>query len=320
MWKTVLRRVLLMIPQLIILSVLIFVLAKAMPGDPFTGLITPQTDPKRIEELRIKAGFYDPLHTQYINWIKRALHGDFGKSYTYQRPVADIIGERARNTFFLSLLATTLLYAIAIPLGINAGRYYNSKFDKAVVFYNFLSYAMPSFMLYLIMILIFGFKLGWFPTSGTVASGLGGNTFAIIMSRIYHMILPATTYALLATTGTIQYLRNEVVDAKSMDYVRTARAKGVPINKVYTHHIFRNSLLPIAAFFGFTITGLLGGSIILETIFSYPGMGQLFIEAMRVRDYSIITTLLMLYGFLTLTGSVLSDIIMSIVDPRIRIE
>lgn len=320
MWKTVLRRVLLMIPQLIILSVLVFALAKAMPGDPFTGLITPETDPKRIEELREKAGLKDPLPTQYVRWLTNASKGDFGMSYTYKRPTVDIIGERASNTFYLSLLSTFLLYAIAIPLGVNAGRYYNSKFDKIVVFYNFLSYAMPSFVLYLVMILVFGFKLGWFPTSGTVAAGLGDNKIAYILSRLYHMILPSITYALLATTSTIQYLRNEVVDAKSMDYVRTARAKGVPINKVYSNHIFRNSLLPIAAFFGFTITGLLSGSIILETIFSYPGMGQLFIEAMRVRDYNIITALIMLYGFLTLAGSVISDITMSIVDPRIRIE
>ncbi|MDO5095551.1 MAG: ABC transporter permease [Peptostreptococcaceae bacterium] len=319
MWKTVLRRVLVMIPQLFILSILVFALAKAMPGDPFTGLITPETDPKRIEELRIQAGFYDPLHIQYKNWISRAIKGDLGRSYTYKRPVIDMIGERAKNTFYLSLVATILLYAISIPLGVLAGRYYNSLFDRAIVFYNFLSFAMPSFVLYLIMLLVFGYRLGWFPTSGTVAVGVAPG-LPYIMSRFYHMILPAITYALLGTTGTIQYLRNEVVDAKTMDYVRTARSKGVPISKVYSHHIFRNSLLPIAAFFGFTITGLLGGSIILETIFVYPGMGQLFMNAMQTRDYSVITALIMLYGFLTLTGSVLSDIIMSIVDPRIRIE
>lgn len=319
MWKTVLRRVLIMIPQLFILSVLVFALAKAMPGDPFTGLITPETDPKRIEELKEQAGLNDPLRVQYVNWLKRALKGDLGKSYTYKRPVIDMIGERAKNTFYLSLLSTILLYAIAIPLGILAGRYYNSFLDKVVVFYNFLSFAMPSFVLYLVSLLIFGYRLGWFPTSGTVAVGVAPG-LPYIMSRFYHMLLPSMTYALLFTTGTIQYLRNEVVDSKSMDYVRTARAKGVPINKVYSHHIFRNSLLPIAAFFGFTITGLLGGSIILETIYVYPGMGQLFMNAMNTRDYSVITALIMLFGFLTLTGSVLSDIIMSIVDPRIRIE
>ncbi|MDO4710664.1 MAG: ABC transporter permease [Peptostreptococcaceae bacterium] len=319
MWKTVLRRVLIMIPQLFVLSILVFALGRAMPGDPFTGLITPQTEASRIEELREKAGLNDPLRVQYANWLKRMSKGDMGMSYNYKRPVSDVIGERAKNTFYLSLLSTILLYAIAIPLGVLAGRYYNSFFDRCVVFYNFLSYAMPSYVLYLVMLLVFGYRLKLFPTSGTVGLGVAPG-LPYIMSRLQHMILPGITYALLVTTSTIQYLRNEVVDAKSMDYVRTARSKGVPISKVYSHHIFRNSLLPIAAFFGFTITGLLGGSIILETIFAYPGMGELFISAMGSRDYSVITALIMLYGVLILTGSVLSDIIMSIVDPRIRIE
>ena len=134
------------------------------------------------------------------------------------------------------------------------------------------------------------------------------------------MILPSTTYALLATVGIIQYLRNEVIDAKSLDYVKTARSKGVPEKKVYSKHIFRNSLLPIAAFFGYTITGVLSGSVFIELIFSYPGMGNLFISSISTRDYSVVTTLILLFGFLTLLGSLLSDIIMSIVDPRIRIE
>ena len=140
------------------------------------------------------------------------------------------------------------------------------------------------------------------------------------MSKLYHIILPAFTGAVLGTTGTIQFLRSEIIDAKSMDFVRTARSKGVPQRKVYTRHILRNSLLPIAAFIGFTITGLLGGSVFIETIFGYPGMGHLFIQSIGTRDYSVITALVMLYGFLTLLGSLLSDIIMTIVDPRIRIE
>ena len=145
-------------------------------------------------------------------------------------------------------------------------------------------------------------------------------TAGYVFSKMYHMLLPAITYAILGTTAIIQYLRTEVIDAKTMDYVRTARSKGVPVRKVYTRHIFRNSLLPIAAFFGFTITGLLGGSIFIETIFGFPGLGQLFILSILSRDYSVITALVMLYGFLALLGSLLSDIIMSIVDPRIRIE
>ena len=320
MWKTITRRFLVMIPQLFVLSLLIFILASFMPGDPFTGKISPETDPVRIDELREKFGLNDPWYQQYARWIGNAAQGEFGNSYTYQIKVSTILGERALNTFWLSLLTTVLLYAIAIPLGVLAGRYQNSLFDRGVLLYSFVTYAIPTFVLALIFIYFFGFQLGWFPTSGSVDVRQEPGTFGYILSKIYHMLLPAITAALLGTTGVIQFLRSEIIDAKSMDFVRTARSKGVPQRKVYTRHIFRNSLLPIAAFLGFTITSLLGGSIFIETIFGFPGMGQLFIQAIGSRDYSIITALVMLYGFLTLLGSLLSDIIMTIVDPRIRIE
>lgn len=320
MWKTIVRRVLIMIPQLFVLSLLIFILAKQMPGDPFTGLITPETDPNVLEEMRIKAGFYDPWYIQYYNWITNAAKGDFGQSYTYKKPVADIIGARGMNTLLLSLLSVILVYLIAIPLGVLAGRYQESFLDKSIVFYSFISYAIPTFVLSLIFLYLFGYRLMWFPTSGTVDIALDAGTWEYYWSRFYHLLLPAITYALLGTTGIIQYLRTEIIDAKTMDYVKTARSKGIPMKKVYSRHIFRNSLLPIAAFLGFTITGLLSGSIFIETVFGYQGMGKLFIDSILSRDYSVITALVMLFGFLALLGSLLSDIILSIVDPRIRID
>lgn len=320
MWKTIVRRFLVMIPQLFVLSLLIFIMAKQMPGDPFTGLITPETDPARLEELRQMAGFYEPWYVQYWHWITNAVQGDFGMSYTFKRGVADLIGERAMNTLYLSLVSVILLYLMAIPLGVLAGRYQNTLLDKSIVLYSFISYAIPTFVLALIFLFIFGYQLEWFPTSGSVDIKYDVGTLGYYWSKFYHILLPSITYAILGTTGVIQYLRTEIVDAQSMDYVRTARSKGIPIKKVYSRHIFRNSLLPIAAFLGFTITGLLGGSIFIETIFGFPGMGQLFISSIMSRDYSVITALVMLYGFLTLLGSLLSDIIMSIVDPRIRIE
>lgn len=309
-----------MIPQLFVLSLLIFILAKQMPGDPFTGLITPESDPNRLEEMRVLAGFYDPWYVQYYNWITNAIQGDFGKSYTYSMPVADLIGFRAMNTLWLSLLSVVLLYLIAIPLGVLAGRFQDSFLDKTIVLYSFVTYAIPTFVLGLLALFFFGYHLGWFPTAGTVDIKYEEGTLGYVWNRIYHMLLPAMTYAILGTTAVIQYLRSEIIDAKSMDYVRTARSKGIPIKKVYSRHIFRNSLLPIAAFLGFTITGLLGGSIFIETIFGYQGMGQLFMQSIASRDYSVITALVLLFGFLTLLGSLLSDIIMSIVDPRIRID
>lgn len=320
MWKTVLRRTLIMIPQLIILSLLIFILAKLMPGDPLSGLVDPNISPETIDALREKLGLNDPWHVQYVEWVKNMFQGDFGISYTYKLPVLYLIGQKANNTLLLSIFSVILSYSISIPLGMLAGRYNGSRLDKFVTLYNFISYAVPTFVLSLLMLWLFGYVLQWFPTSGSVDLGIEPGTFKYFLNRVYHVILPAFTYALLSTVGTIQYLRNEVIDAKQQDYVRTARSKGVPVSKVYSKHIFRNSLLPIAAFLGYTITGLLGGSIFIETIFGYPGMGQLFISSISSRDYSVITVLVLMYGTLTLIGTLLSDIILSIVDPRIRIE
>lgn len=320
MWKTILRRVLLMLPQIFILSVLAFLIAKMMPGDPFTGLITPETDPNTIEALRVKSGFYDPLPVQYWNWISKAFRGDFGQSYTYKYEVTKLIGERIGNTVWLSLLTMILTYLIALPLGMIAGRYQNSWADKAIVVYTFITYSIPLFVFALVLLWLFGYTLGWFPTRGSVDSDVVSGTLAYYLNKFHHLILPAFTMAILSTTGTIQYLRTGVIDAKSQDYVRTARAKGVPENVVFNRHIFRNSILPIAAFLGYEFTGLIGGSVFIENIFSYPGMGNLFVSSILGRDYSVILALLLLFGTATLLGTLLSDIIMSIVDPRVRVQ
>ena len=320
MWKTILRRVLLMLPQIFILSVLAFLIAKMMPGDPFTGLITPETDPNTIEALRVKAGFYDPLPVQYWNWISKAFRGDFGQSYTYKYEVTKLIGERIGNTVWLSLLTLILTYLIALPLGMIAGRFQNSWADKAIVVYTFITYSIPVFVFALVLLWLFGYTLGWFPTRGSVDSDVVAGTLGYYINKFHHMILPAFTMAILSTTGTIQYLRTGVIDAKSQDYVRTARAKGVPENVVFNRHIFRNSILPIAAFLGYEFTGLIGGSVFIENIFSYPGMGNLFVTSITGRDYSVILALLFLFGTATLLGTLLSDIIMSIVDPRVRVQ
>lgn len=248
MWKTILKRFLVMIPQLFLLSVIVFTLAKFMPGDPFTGLIKPDTDPAAIERLREEAGLNDPIHIQYINWVKNAIQGDLGKSYTQNLPVTRVIGERVGNTFYLSLLTVVIMYAIAIPLGIIAGKRQGSLADKAITTYNFIALAIPGFVFYLIILLIFGYRLGWFPTGGSVSTGTDPGTIAYFFDKLYHMILPALATAVLSTISTIQYLRSGIIDAKNQDYVRTAISKGVPMKKVYSKHILRNSILPIAAF------------------------------------------------------------------------
>lgn len=319
MWKTVLRRILIMIPQLIILSILVFFLAKMMPGDPFSGQINPNTDPKQLAALKQAAGLNDPFYIQYFRWIGNIFHGDFGTSYIQHVPVISLIADRAVNTFWLSLLTTILTYAIAIPLGIAAGRYQDQWQDQAVQIFNYITLAVPGFVFYILVLWLFGFVLGWFPISASVSANATG-FWGVLGSRFYHMILPAILYALITTTSIVQYLRTGIVDNKVEDYVRTARSKGVPENVVFHKHILRNSLLPIAAFLGNTITGLLSGSMIIESVFSYPGMGKLFLDSISQRDYTTLTALILIFGMLTLLGNLLSDIIMSIIDPRIRIK
>ena len=320
MWKTILRRIILMIPQIFILSILVFILGSLMPGDALTGLVDPTISAEQVEAMRIKLGLNKPMPERYVDWITGALQGDFGRSWQHRQPVLSIIGQRIWPTLWLSLLTVILTYALALPLGLLSGRYQNSWLDKGVNLYNFISYSVPSFVLGLLMLWLFGYTLDWFPTRGTVSSAVSPGTIEYIFSRLNHMILPAVTLALLSTTGTIQYLRTGVIDAKTQDYVRTARAKGVPESKVYTHHIFRNSMLPIAAFMGYTITGLISGSVITETIFTYQGMGLLFISSINNRDFTVMTALVLLFGVMSLVGTLLSDIIMVFVDPRIRIN
>lgn len=320
MWKTVVRRLLLMIPQVFLLSILVFVVANFMPGDPFTGLIDPNMDPAQIEVMREAAGLNDPLPVRYFDWITNALQGDFGRSFTYRIPVSTIIGQRAANSIRLGMVSIFFSYLIALPFGLLSGRFKDSWFDRLVLLYNYISFAIPTFVLALLMVFIFGYRLGWFPTRGTVNVNLPTGSFEYYLSMLYRLILPGFTSGVLGTVSITQTLRSEVIDTKTRDFVRTARSKGVPVGKVFSKHIFRNSFLPIASSIGFIIVTLLNGSIFVEQIFAYNGMGVLFLNSITGRDYPIVISLVLLYGMIAIVGSLISDIVMSIVDPRIRID
>lgn len=320
MWKVVLRRVLVMIPQILILSVIVFFLAKMMPGDALSGQASASLSMEDIARIRRENGWDDPWHEQYIRWVGKALQGDFGVSYANQRPVGVVIAERLSNTIWLSIATVIIMYVVAIPVGMIAGRYQNTWADKTIGFLNFLNFSIPTFVAGLIMIWIFGYTLNWFPTRGSQTSGVTLTGLAYAWDRIHHILLPALIGGILGTVGTIQYLRNGIIDSKTRDYVRTARAKGVPESKIYQNHIFRNSVLPIVTFIGFSITGILGGSIFLENIFSFPGMGKLVIDSITGRDYSLMVTLILMYGLAGLIGSLISDLAIAVVDPRIRIQ
>ena len=322
MYKTIIRRVLILIIQLFAISLFMFLIAYTIPGDVLTGLTEdPSISPQRLAEMRDQLGLNDPWPVQYGRWISGiVLRGDFGHSFSHRRPVMDVIGERLSNTFMLGLFTMVLIYLIAIPLGIIAGRYNDKLIDRTIGVYTYIALAMPTVVLALIGLLIFGFRLQWVPIRGSVGVGLDSWTFEWILSRLHHMILPAVTAALLGTVGIIQYLRGEIVRYKYSDFVTTARAKGVPERKLYSRHILRNALIPIASNMGLAIVGLFVGAVFIEQIFSFPGMGRLFLDAITGRDFIIVNAIVMIISALTALGVLLSDIILTVVDPRIRIR
>lgn len=320
MWKFIIRRILIMIPQLVLLSLIVFIMAKFMPGDALTGVVDPNMDPVQIEKKREEMGWNDPWYEQYGRWLGGVVQGDFGKSFRHKIDVTELLGQRLMNTVWLSLVALIITYIIAIPLGMISGRFNDKFIDQAITSYTYIGFATPIFIFALLMVWFFGFYLNVFPTGGSVKPGLTPGTFEYILSKLYYLLLPAFSMALIATVNTVQYLRNEIVDLKHKDFILTAKAKGASNHRIYNRHIFRNALLPLAAFFGYELAGLIGGSIFVESIFSYPGMGNLFLESINLRDYSVVTACVLILGVATIIGTLISDIVLSIVDPRIRIK
>lgn len=314
-----LRRIVSMLPILILISIVVFFLAKMMPGDPFTGEIDPNnTKPEYIEEMREKLGYNDPILIQYKRWVGNVLQGDFGKSTKYKKPAIDVIKEKVPNTIFLALCSLFITYVLAFTLGMYAGRKPYTIGDNAVAIFNYGGIAIPQYIIAIVAIYFFAFKLGWLPSNGSISPGLEKGTLEFWSNRIFHVIMPAVTLGLFSTASYTQFLRNDIIQNSSMDYVRSARARGTSESKIYNTHILRNSIIPLITFFGFDLATLIGGAIITETIFTYPGIGQLFIDSVTNRDYPIVMTLTMLFSFLTLFGNLVADILYGIVDPRIR--
>ncbi|MBY0222838.1 MULTISPECIES: oligopeptide ABC transporter permease [Sporosarcina] len=317
----IVRRTLLMIPQLLLLSILIFFLAKQMPGDAVTGAFMgkPNVSAEQMEKIREQHGLNDPWIVQYGRWIGDAVRGDFGQSFVHKQPVTQLLAGRIENTIWLSVATLVVTYLIAIPLGMIAGRWTGSWADQFIVTYNYVSFATPVFVFALLMLYVFGFVLNWFPSGGSVDIRVEEGTAEYVWDKLKHLVLPVLSGSLLLTYSTVQYLRNEIIETKMKDFVKTARAKGVSENVVYHRHILRHSILPIAAFLGYEITGLIAGSVFIETIFSYPGLGRLFIDSIMTRDFTVVTALVLISGAAVIVGTMLSDIILRMVDPRIRL-
>ena len=307
--------------MMIILSMIIFGLAKAAPGDPFTGrILDPTINPEVFEQQREALGLNDPIPIQYVNWASRIISGDFGESMYYKgRSVASLIWERMPNTLYLGLFALFITLIVAIPIGIYSARNPYSMFDYGATTFGFFGLAVPNFFFGLIAIYLFAIKLGWFPSQGTITGTeiTGLNEF---FDRLHHMVLPGITLGLAGTASYMRYMRSEVLDVLSSDYIRTAKAKGMSDRNVLYKHTLRNAMIPIITLMGFEFGALLSGAIITEQVFSYPGLGTLFINSITNRDYPIIMAIALLLGVTILIGNLLADIFYSIVDPRIRYD
>lgn len=321
MWQILMKRLFILLPQLAVLSLLMFWLAEFMPGDALSGLSQdPDISQERLEQLRDIHGLGNVWYLRYASWFGNIIRGDFGVSLSHHLPVAEVVGQRAANSFALSLATILLLYGIAIPLGVTAGKHNGMPIEKAISTYTYFMMSMPTVVFAIIVLFVFGFVLGWAPVRGSVGLGVLPGTPEYWFSRLHHMLLPALTGALLGTVGVVQYLRSEVAVHSKSRFVVTARAKGVPQKRIYTHHILRNALLPLTADLCWVLVALVSGSIFIENIFSYPGMGQLFVESIERRDFAVVNFLVVVYGALLVLGSVLADIVVTSIDPRIRIQ
>jgi len=321
MGRTIVRRILILIPQLFVLSLALFLLAEAMPGDAIMGLAGNYASPDEIEALRAAHGLDGPWYQLYARWIGNVFRGDFGRSLVHNAPVIDLIGDRIFNTLWLSLLSTIFTLAISFPLGIIAARYARKWQDQTILTYCFITQAIPTIALAILSIWIFALQLGWFPRGGSVSVLIPPtDTWAIFWSRLHHLLLPSLVLAVLGNLSTIFTLRAQIIENSSSAYVTTAKSKGVPGRVIYSKHILRNSLLPFAQGIPFLIIGLLSGSVMVERLFSFPGMGDLLVGSLQARDFTVANALIMMYGALTVVGILAGDLILTLLDPRIKVK
>jgi len=296
-----------------------------MPGDIVSQRMLMEDEESlswaEVVQMREQFGLDDPWYQQYGRWLGNVLRGDLGVSFQHHRPVTALIRERMGNTVRLSLASVILIYAIAIPLGILAGRYYRTILDKAIQLYGFVGMALPNVVLAILMVWVFAFRLEWLPFRGSINPLVVGTGFVNeTVSRLQHLVLPTLAIAIGAGIGIIVLLRAQIVEGKGSDYAMTARANGIPDKVIFRKHILRNSLLPFAPAFGFIFTGLLGGAVLIENVFSINGMGALFLNSITLRDNNVASGLILMYSTLAVVAVLIGDITITIVDPRIRIK
>lgn len=315
-------RLVTMLPLLLGITLVSFLVIQLAPGEPVTMdmAMDPNVSQTALNKLRAYYHLDLPLWQQYWLWLKDMVHLDFGRSFHPDgRLVIDKIIERLPVTLWMNVAGLVLVFFMAVPLGVAAARWQNSAFDRTTTVLVFVAFAAPGFWVGLLCMIVFGVHLGWVPISGMASYGAEYWSFpARILDWVHHLAMPVLIGVLGSLAGLSRYMRSSMLEVIRQDYITTARAKGVPEGRVFYMHALRNALLPVITILGLSIPGLIGGSVIFESLFSIPGMGKLFYEAVMMRDYPLIMGILTIGALLTLIGNLVADISYALVDPRIR--
>ena len=323
MTSYIIRRLLLGVVTLLLITFVVFGLIRSMPGTPLTvelGEADPNRkfNPEDLERMTRTYGLDKPWYTAYFQWIGNVVQGDLGRSISRKHQVSRLISERIGPTLLLSISSLILIYLLAIPLGLVASAKSGTLGERAMSTGLYMLYSFPSFVAALFLQIVLAVHLGWLPLMGMTSDGYADMTLAgKIWDVMKHALMPIAceTYGSLAYYS--RFIHANMEEAVRQDYIRTARAKGLDPYRVLVHHAFRNTLIPLVTMIGLTLPGLLGGAVILEQIFSWPGMGRLFFESIRERDYPTIMGLTLMFSFLTLVGQLIADILYAVVDPRV---
>ena len=319
----IIKRMLLMVPILIGITVLSFGVMRLAPGGPAEAQMdfSAKASAEARERLRKLYGADQPFYKQYATWLTKFMTLDFGEAFADGRKVKDKILERLPITLTINLLSLGLVLLIAIPVGIMSATRQYSLLDRFTTIFVFVGFSTPSFWLALLLIYLFGVQWGVLPISGIHSLDITGLTFwGRLSDEANHLILPVFVSAFGGLAGFSRYVRNNMLEVMRQDYIRTARAKGLTEQIVIYKHALRNALMPVITILGLSLPGIIGGSVIMETVFGIPGMGQLMYQAVLSRDYNLVMGILVPGAFLTMIGNFLADVAYAFTDPRVRLK
>ena len=316
----ILRRVLINIPVLFLVTFLVFSLIEIAPGDVVDYFLTPEmmqyTTEADIERLRERTGLDQPFLVRYVNWLGRLGQGDLGFSFVESKPVDQLIVTHLSNTLSLMGAALAMGIVFGISLGVFVGLRQYSFWDFSLTGLSFIGISMPAFITGILGLYIFSVRLGWFPAGGMRTAAADPS----LIDSLRHLVLPATTLAIMQIASNMRYMRFSMLEVLNQDYIVTARAKGLNRRTVNNRHALRNALLPVVTVIGLSIPTLVAGAVFIETIYSWRGMGTLYLQAVSGRDYPVIMGVNLVFAVMVLAANLLTDIAYSVVDPRVRFE